>query len=198
MIQRHYHARMGAWRFLALSTMLLHGSAIAQVRPIEQQWVLVRQPLKWESPPREIGLSTKTAPAEVVVLNPSGAFAIVYCYLIRQKDGAISISRGDSHTVAVGTWKREQNSITVRSRVVYTDALPIGKPIPGPETKNQFTASFRAREWRLGSGAGSYKPLSRLEDLEFLATMIRCDRSYWDGHKWIDGIDLPCMPPQPR
>ncbi len=184
---------MGAKLLLVLAALLLHDRAVGQTWPIRPDWVLVRHPLKWESPPREPKLNKKIAQAEIIVLNPSGAFATVFCFLIRQKDGAISISRGDSHTVSVGTWKKERESITVRSRVLYTDGLPIGKPIPGDEIESHFTASSRGGRWRLASPTGAYEPLQRLEDLEFLATMIACDRSYWDGHKWIDGIDPPCM-----
>ena len=98
---------MGAKLLLVLAALLLHDRAVGQTWPIRPDWVLVRHPLKWESPPREPKLNKKIAQAEIIVLNPSGAFATVFCFLIRQKDGAISISRGDSHTVSVARGRKK-------------------------------------------------------------------------------------------
>src|SRR4051812_15176319 len=88
-----------------LLLLLVWKSAAMEIVPIQNDWVLARQPLKWQSPPRVLQSKTRTALAELLILVPSGAFARVSCYLIRQQNGEISISRGDSHAITVGTWK---------------------------------------------------------------------------------------------
>jgi hypothetical protein len=166
--------------------------AAAEVPAIQPDWVLVRQPLKWQSPPRKLHSKSKTARAEVIVLNPSGAFAAVYCFLIRQQDGAITISRGDSHSVTAGTWRATGPTVSVKSRLVYADVLPIGKPVPGAESASQFVISLRGGSRTLKRDGAVFKRLAGLRDLEFLAATVACDRTFWDGSKILDGAVSPC------
>jgi hypothetical protein len=97
-----------------------------QLRPIDSRWVAIRQPAKWQSPPRELHLKEKTGPGQIMVLYPSGDFAYVGCYLIRRADGMMIISRGDGFVVNIGQWKRNDATVTITSRTVYRTVVMIG------------------------------------------------------------------------
>lgn len=168
-------------------------SAVAEIEPIQRDWVLVSQPLKWRSPPRKVHSSTKYAAADLIVLNPTGSFAQLFCVLYRQHNGDITISRGDSHSLRVGKWTIVGTVLSAKDRLVYADALPIGKPVPGPEMTREFELLSRdGSGWLVQSGK-TFKPLAGLSDLEFLAAVISCDRSFWNGSQWQDTALQPCM-----
>jgi hypothetical protein len=122
---------------------------LAQIKRIDHRWVFVSQPLSWNSPPPEIENRTKWASAGLIVLYPSGDFGEVRCTLYRSSDGHMSVSRGDSHIVRVGTWSSRGKAISIKARVVYTDGLPIGKPVPGPELIITMTRAVRGNGWHL-------------------------------------------------
>lgn len=176
--------------------MLICMPLVAQVRKIESSWVIASQPIKWESPPRKLHLGIKTGVAELVVLYPTGEYGLLGCYLIRQADGTISISRGDSHVVGIGTWKRSGKEVTVTSRTVYRDVLITGRPLPDAVEVESFT-EVGERAYRRTKDRRLFTPIERLRDLEFLSTLISCDRTYWDGHKPIEGPE-PCMAANPQ
>ena len=171
--------------------LILCNNGLAQVKEIDERWITVSYPLKWEAPPRETGLKIKTAAAAIMVLYPSGDFAEVRCHLIRQSNGRVNIPRNPGHTVATGTWNLSGDVLSITSHVVYTDALPIGKPIPGPETTTQFKAQVHDRYWLIANSNTRFRPMPQFTDLEFLRTVITCDRSFWDGHSWQDGAVSP-------
>ncbi len=176
--------------------LLLCSSGIGQIQRIDTRWVLVSKHVRWSSPPPEIGTQTKTGFAEVMVLYPSGEYGCVACYLIRHRDGTVSISRGDSHAVKIGTWHKRDGEVEVASRTVYQDVFVSGRPVPGPMSVERYTKLGDSGLRRIGDKK-QFVPLPRLEDLEFLATLISCDRAYWDGHKPLDGPQ-PCMPQAPE
>lgn len=159
---------------------------------IKPEWAVFSSSLKWESPPPELHSRTKSARARVLVFFPSGEYGEVYCYLIRQEDGSILISRGDGEVVGTGTWRKEGNRIIVTSRIVYRTVLIMGTPIPESETIDTFTGTKRLY-WKLSDGKGRYASLPQFKDWEYLASLIKCDREYFDGEKRRDGVQ-PCTP----
>jgi hypothetical protein len=177
-----------------LCALLLCCVSSAQIKRIEPRWVLVSHPLKWEAPPPEIENRKSAASAGVMVLYPNGDFGEVWVTLYRIKGGRVSISRGDSHVVRLGTWSKTGDRITVKARVVYADALQMGKPISGPETILTMKAPKGVDVYRVeGSNpASEFRRLPELRDMDFLAAMIACDRSFWDGQTWVEPASLPC------
>jgi hypothetical protein len=175
------------------AALLLCSPGIGEIRQIETQWVLVSEPVDWKSPPREIGSKTKTGFAEVIVLYPSGEYGYVACYLIHQRKGDVSISRGDSHAVMIGTWRERGGEVEVTSHVVYQDVRVSGRPIPGPATVERY-AKVSGSGLRRIRDKKRFLPLPSLQDLRFLATLVSCDGAYWDGQKELEGPQ-PCMPP---
>ena len=169
-------------------------STTAQIRRIDPRWVLVSYPLRWEAPPPEIENRKEAASGGVIVLYPSGEFGEVWSTLYRLKDGKVSISCCDSHLVRIGTWSKAGDRVTIKARVVYTDALPNGKPIPGPETTMAIIRSPGTDVWRVEGDLNlrEFRHLPALRDLGSLASMIACDRSFWDGQKWVEPAALPC------
>lgn len=159
---------------------------------IKPEWAVFSSSLKWESPPPELHSKIKSARARILVFFPSGEYGEVYCYLIRQGDASISISRGDGQVVGTGTWRKEGNRITVASRIVYRTVVISGKPIPEVETIDSFTGTKRLY-WRVSDDKGRYVALPQFKDWEYLASLIKCDREYFDGEKRTDGVQ-PCAP----
>lgn len=159
---------------------------------IEPQWAAFSSPLKWESPPPELHANTKSARARIRVLFPSGAYGEVSCFLIRRGDGSISISRGDGEVVATGSWKQEGNHVIVKSRIVYRTVVIMGRPIPEVESTESLRA-VKGRYWTVWDDKGRYAALPQFKDWGYLASLIRCDREYFDGNKRTDGVQ-PCMP----
>jgi len=136
-------------------------------------------------------LKEKTGPGQIMVLYPSGDVAYVACYLIRRADGAMIISRGDGFTVKIGQWTRSGSTVTIASRTVYRTIVMIGQAIPEPEVVEQFRDISHDGYWRLRTADRQFQPLLTFRDLGFLATVIACDRSYYDGKNYIDGPQ-PC------
>jgi hypothetical protein len=163
-----------------------------QFRPIDIGWVTIRQPAKWQSPPRILHLKEKTGPGQIMVLYPSGDFAYVACYLIRRADGTVIMSRGDGFVVKVGKWKRSDSTVTISSRTVYREIVMIGRAIPEPEMVEQFRDTSRSG-WSLRTTDSQFGPLPTFRDLDFLGAVIACDRSYYDGKNYLEGPQ-PCRP----
>lgn len=166
----------------------------ADLKHLEPHWVFVGHPLRWELPPPEVDSRASVASGAIIVLYPSGDFGEVWCTLFRAEDGRVSISRGDSHLVRVGRWSLEEGKLLIRARVVYTDALPVSKPVPGPETMTSMSRAPRPDTWTVNryGDVREFRRLPQLTDLTFLATMIACDRTSWDGTKWVERAESPC------
>ncbi|HJT68800.1 MAG TPA: hypothetical protein VJ731_01300 [Terriglobales bacterium] len=175
---------------------LLLASLCAAQSKMKPEWAVFSSSLKWESPPPELHSQIKSASARIVVFFPSGEYGEVYCYLIRQGDGSVSISRGDGEVVGTGTWSQKGNRITVKSRIVYRTVVITGKPIPEAETIDSFTGA-KEHYWTVSDDNGRYTALPHFKDWEYLADLIKCDREYFDGKKRIDGIQ-PCAPKPQR
>jgi hypothetical protein len=175
---------------------LLLASLCTAQSNIKPEWAVFPSSLKWESPPPELHSNTKSAPARILVFFPSGEYGEVYCYLIRQGDGSILISRGDGDVVGTGTWRKEGSRITVTSRIVYRTVVIKGKPIPGAETTASFTGT-KQLYWTVSDDKGRYAALPQFKDWEYLVSLIKCDREYFDGEKRTDGVQ-PCAPQAER
>jgi hypothetical protein len=173
-----------------LSCSLICAGQETQIRP---EWAVFSSPLKWESPPPELQSKEKTAPARIRVFFPSGDYGQVGCYLIRQEDGSVSISRGDGFVVAIGKWKQDRAKVLVSSRVVYRTVVIMNRPIPEPESTEQFIAEKGTYTTTQGEKQRRYAPMPKFKDWGFLADLIRCDREYFDGKKHVDGVQ-PCRP----
>jgi len=181
-------------RWLAL--LVVCHSAISQVAPVDASWVKVNQPAHWISPPPSLHLGSKTGVGEIIVLNPSGQFRYLACYLIRQKDGRLTISRGDGLVVKTGTWQRAGGDVTVTAQTVYRVVAVSKQRIPDdPEIETFATAPNGVLKRTKDKAV--FRPLPGFDDLGFLADVTSCDRRYWDGQKDIDGPQ-PCTTPVPR
>jgi hypothetical protein len=167
-------------------------TAQAKIEPIEPEWATFSSPLHWESPPPELHSKTKTAPVRIRVLLPSGEYAEVFCYLIRQGDGSVSISRGDGEVVGIGSWKQEGDHVAVHSQIVYRTVVIVGRPIPEAETVEHLKVR-KNQYWTVWDHKWRYVPLRQFKDWGYLASLIRCDREYFDGQKRTTGTQ-PCMP----
>jgi hypothetical protein len=126
-----------------------------------------------------------------MVLYPSGDFGSVACYLIRQADGTVTISRGDGFVVKVGKWERSDSTVTITSRTVYREVVIIGRAIPEPEVVEQFHDMSRRGYWSLRTADRQFGPLPTFRDLDFLGAVIACDREYYDGKNYLEGPQ-PC------
>jgi hypothetical protein len=94
--------------------------------------------------------------------------------------------------VGIGTWKQDGNHVSVNSRIVYRTVAISGRPIPEAQTAEYLTATKR-RYWTVRDDRGRYVGGVRFRDWGYLASLIRCDREYFDGEKGTDGIQ-PCAP----
>ncbi len=94
--------------------------------------------------------------------------------------------------VGVGIWKVEGDHVAVSSRVVYRTVVVMGRPIPEAESVERMSVD-KGRHWIVWDDKERYNPLPEFKDSEYLASLIGCDRTYFDGKKQVDGIQ-PCMP----
>ena len=98
--------------------------------------------------------------------------------------------------VGIGTWKQDDNHVSVNSRIVYRTVVIFGRPIPEAKTTEYLTTAKGTRlgrDWTVRDDKGRYVGLVRFDDWSYLASLIRCDREYFDGRKRTDGIQ-PCAP----
>jgi hypothetical protein len=160
---------------------------------VQPDWIFVSRPLRWESPPRALHLKQKEARADLVVLYPTGQFAGVSCFLIKGPNGRVKISRGDGDVVRVGKWQPEGAGVLAKSQVVYRTVTIEGRSIPETEINERFS---RPTPGRLRNSKVDYRNLREFSDLEYLDTLIRCDRSGWDGHAERKDFVSLCMPAQ--
>jgi len=116
-----------------------------------------------------------------MVFYPTGHVGWLACYLSRQANGTVTISRGDGFVVKIGTWEKANGTVTVRSRTVYREIVVTGQAIPASEVIEQFRDLSRDGYWRLRKGQERFEPLPGFVDFDFLGAAIACDRVYYDG-----------------
>jgi len=179
-----------------LALFLLGQSAKSQVREVQLDWLKVHKPAKWITPPKELELHERTGSAELLVFYPDGQFGYLACYLIQTDKGKMVISRGDGLVVGTGRWTRFGNRVSVDSRVVYRVVTIAGRSIPEPWQTETFSTKRNESLTRLKDNS-RFGALSQFGDLEFLASVLSCDRRYWDGQKDVDGPQ-PCMTQTPK
>jgi hypothetical protein len=96
----------------------------------------------------------------------------VSCYLIKQADGTITISKGDGEVVRIGQWKSRDAEVEVKSQIVFRTVTMIGRAIPEQEFSEHLKRSapdrLRGPQWEYGK-------LRQFFDLEYLGTLILCD-----------------------
>lgn len=157
---------------VAILLCSIRATAQPQLRPIDSHWVTIRQPVKWQSPPRELHSRIKSGRAEIMVLYPSGEFGYVACFLIRQADGTVTISRGDGFVINIGKWSRTDSTVRITSRTVYRTVVVTGRATPEPEMVEQFRAMSHEGRWSLRTTGRRFAPLPTFQDLDFLAEVI--------------------------
>ena len=175
------------WMLFSYSSLLR-----AQTVQIKPEWATFSTPIKWESPPPELRSKIKSGPMRIRVFFPSGNYGQVGCYAIKQADGRVSISRGDGDVVAIGRWHQEHDKLIVTSRIVYRTVVVKGRPIPEADIVEKLSFK-KGQYWAVWNKEVHYAPLPQFDDWGYLATLIRCDREYFDGEKRLDGVQ-PCMP----
>lgn len=123
--------------FISLVTAVACCSAApARVSPLAESiiakvWMHVDGP--WESPPPEVGLNERTAPATLIRFDADGAFSMLHCYLIEQ-DKKLTISNGDGQVISLGLWAESESAIDATFRLVHETVQPVGgRKSPGPE-----------------------------------------------------------------
>jgi hypothetical protein len=92
--------------------------------------------------------------------------------------------------VGIGTWKQDGNHVSVDSRIVYRTVVISGRPIPEAQTTEYLTTT-KGRYWTVRDDKGRYVGVERFKDWGYLASLIGCDREYFDGEKRTDGVQ-PC------
>jgi hypothetical protein len=113
-------------------------AAPARVSPltesiVDKVWVHIDGP--WESPPPEIGLNERTAPATLIRFEADGAFSMMHCYVIEYAK-KLTISNGDGQAIFLGLWSETGSTIDSTFRLAYETVQPVGgRRYPGPEEK---------------------------------------------------------------
>jgi len=99
--------------------------------------------------------------------------------------------------VKTGTWKRNGKDLVINHG-------GFSPPYHGGSTPDRSDLQEMCSALQVPSGQGLRPEKDRVDfrrdplfnDIGFLATLISCDRLYYDGHKVLDGP--PCMPPAMR
>ena len=157
---------------VSLIALAVADTAVSQAAKIDPTWVYISQPLRWESPPRNLHLRIKTASAQVIILYPSGSLSEVGCLLIRQQDGKITISKGDGEVVKAGTWVSEGESIILTSHVVFRTVQLINPATGKAESESDVTEVFRKGPNSLQQvGKKRYVHLKTFDDFESLSAL---------------------------
>lgn len=119
----------------------------------------------WQSPPRDLGNPTRTAPATILLFKADGQYVEHSCYVIDSSKGDLSISPGDGHVVAVGIWTQRGATLTVRrervARVVPYDG-PDLDPLCRPSTMVYDLVGDGVRE-----GKNAFRPSSQLRLIDW-------------------------------
>lgn len=122
--------------------------------PIPTNKRLVRVDAAWSYPPPEVHAG-RTAPATIVVFKSSGEYVEHHCWVIEQIDGSFTISGGDPHVVAVGTWQQQGDQIRAHREAIERTVRLIGGGDPlcqAPEP------NFAVRVGRIFGSAGADRP----------------------------------------
>lgn len=126
---------------------MLYAAPPAAIRHIDPSWVVVSQPLKWHSPPRQIENAAKWSLADILVPWPSGDMGEISTISYRERDGQVLITRGDGYVTSVGTWTRQGKMISAQHRVVYREIPRIGQPMPEPVQTTTYQGTHRSDGW---------------------------------------------------
>jgi hypothetical protein len=104
---------------------------------------------------------------------PSGKYAAVACLLIKQQDGAVTISHGDGYVVQSGTWKIVSDKLIANSSVVFRTVSLSGNAEPEPSQTEQFKIErVNGHKVLHELGGLKYAPLPQFADVNDLAGVI--------------------------
>jgi hypothetical protein len=168
---------------LLLACFIILSSSAAQGPRLDERWLYVSDPLRWERGYRPGEPPPELAQARILILEPSGTFASIWCSIYQRPDGRFSIIYSEGYTMTAGEWAREQKQILVRYHTIYSNVLTTDR---FAEEEKQETMEYAPAEepGRLASWLRSpefdtrFVPLIRLDDLNGLADVIAFHKSH--------------------
>jgi hypothetical protein len=119
--------------FLIVPALLLCGQNL----PIAPDWVYISTPMHWQSPPAKLELQERTSPATILIINPTGEYDSVFCYVIEQQDKTITLSNGDGFVVRRGSWLQNGNHRIATAKVIFRTVERIGE-VAEPEERLEY------------------------------------------------------------
>jgi hypothetical protein len=131
---------------------------------------------RWERPPPQAHLLSRTAEATIVLFKSSGEFVEHSCVLIEEPDKSWHISNGDGHVVAVGTWSLEGSHIVVHRNSIDRMVWPVGgglDPLCGSKD-----VAFEVAGERLVHGKNSFVRTQKIDTNNFEAYAAKARGSH--------------------
>jgi hypothetical protein len=166
-------------KWLSVGLLVVACFPSAQICRLENEWLYLSDPLKWERGYRPGDAPPELAEARILILEPQGTFIDVSCVVYQRSDGKLSILYSEGYTMGAGNWTKEQKQkrILVRCRTIHSDVLGADHSTRaemretfeyGPPTETGRLAG-RLRSLEFGT---RFVPLNRLDDLSGLADLI--------------------------
>jgi hypothetical protein len=106
--------------------MMIPALLLAAILSTPTNTLLWRRDGAWVYPPKDVGSSSRTAPATILVFRANGEFIEHHCWII-EGQGYITISGGDPHVVVVGTWRSSGTEIRARRLRIERTVRAIGR-----------------------------------------------------------------------
>lgn len=163
-------------RQFALVALLLAATPTWTQTVIDPTTLYATDPLKWERGQRPGQLAPKLAFAEILVIEPNGALAIMSCYLYKAPDNQLDILYQEGFSLSSGTWKKAGRQLAVRFRSIHSSARRLD------ETDEKYKeelwsyvpsqTGYRFAE-RINISGVRHIPLQNLSDLNQLAETIQ-------------------------
>jgi hypothetical protein len=159
-------------------------SVWSQTGTFNGSFLYVNQPLKWERPERPGQPAPRFAFANLLIIEPKGTFAAISCLLYKTPDKRLNIIYSEGYGISSGTWNKNNGTISVRSRSIYSNVRA-----PGSETqpyKQELWAYGPTRDrhgiadW-IKIGNTKYIPLRDLADPSELMRLIQFHRHEADS-----------------
>ncbi len=93
----------------------------AQTGPVDEHWLYITNPLKWERGYRPGQPAPKLANALILVLDPGGSYYALWCSLFRKADESLTIEYSEGYTLLAGSWRQEHGRIQAHYRILYAN-----------------------------------------------------------------------------
>lgn len=167
-------------RRLAFLAVLLAATPTLAQTVLDPATVYVSDPLKWERGKRPGQLASKLAFAGLLVIEPSGALAIVSGYLRRSPANQLELLYQSGFSLSSGTWKRTDGQLAVRFRSIHASARRLDGTDEQYKVESWVYApshsTNRLAEW-IKIGRVRYIPLRDFSGLKELTEAIRFYRN---------------------